>query len=263
LKWDTCIFSAMRDLTLSYIPQDTIFNLQEFSGFIRTAAPSLQRLAIVGSSPRSSSPDWHLKHSVEAILPLQVYLPRLQELRLEALDLLDIQMFIPLLHSPHLRKLTLSRISRGMERKSGHHVNIESWRNTQWRPDLNYVDQLECSDVEFEGGLFQAICRAAPGIKKLILKGESTNSILEFLTPQPLFMLPDEDIPFPWLQRLEVHEASAEIVRTFVEFRTSTLREVKGTILNSKKVKRSADGLDAVRQLGWEHNDSIHVALRP
>jgi hypothetical protein len=41
------------------------------------------------------------------------------------------------------------------------------------------------------------------------------------------------------------------------------LREVKGSIINDRKVKKSSDGLEAVKQLGWQHHDSIHVALRP
>lgn len=269
LKWESCVFSEMRDCTLSWIPADTVYKIPELAHLLRLASPCLQRLSIIASPARPRG-DGDVNNILRRVLPYQVSLPRMQELRLESLDLIDVQTLFPLFQTPSLRKLILTKIVRG----SGKTSDLAAWRATDWRPDLDYLEHLECTDLDVEGGrngaglkLFEAVARSAPNIRRLSIRGASASAILEFLTPELLLMLPDEDILLPNLERLEVHDTSAETVRAFVESRTSNghtkLREVTGSIQNEKKMKRSASGREAVQQLGWEHNDAIHVALRP
>ncbi|KAG8900247.1 hypothetical protein FRB99_006178 [Tulasnella sp. 403] len=260
LRWDTCAFTGLRELTFSNLTRETIYTLESFSRLIGFAAPCLQRLSIIGS-PVAGITDWDVGTLLQRVLPLQIALPKMLELRLESLDVLDVLTFILLLHTPYLRKLTLSKISRGSGRKA---VDLDVLKRSPWQPDLGQLEHLACHNVDFQGGLFQSLCRAAPDVKRLDVRGVSANAILEYLTPEPLLMLPEEEIPLlPRLERLDVHDATGDIVKAFVGPRTASLREVTGTIMNERRFKRPAQGVDAVKQLGWEHNEAIHVTVNP
>lgn len=270
LRWDTCIFSAMRELTLVRIPKEHIPNVHQFARMVEAAAPSLQRLTVVGSGPKpvhaNNSPRRH--HTATAPpAPTQVILSRLAEMRLEEFDGREIKTLVNLLVTPGLRRLTLARISDDA-------MDHDQDTNTEpdWRPQaLSYLSDLTLSSVPLWTGLFQMVCRAAPNILRLHVNGggDITNSVLSYLTPNMLLLLPDEEqLYLPRLAVLEMDEASADTVRSFIDSRTGpggTLREVKGSILNEMRIKSKGvlRGEEAVRHLGWNKNANIQVAIQP
>lgn len=271
LKWDACMFEQMRDLTLSWIPDDTVFTVREVARFLSVAAPTLQRLTVIGTKPATPPGASPTKAPTLAqVLPFQVTFPRMAELRLEAMELEDVQTFISIVHAPHLRKLSLSKVIRGPPVHSSQGETLryfDMWKAAgQWRPDLSRLEHLECADLELDtaGSLFLAICQAARNVRKFTVRGKSSaNAILESLTPEPMLMLPEEEALLPKIERLEVHDAHSETVRGFLESRTDRLREVKGSIVNDRRLKKSVVGADAVRQLGWDHNERIKVSINP
>jgi len=262
LRWDTCVMPGLRELTLSGVPYEHVPNVVQFSRMMDIACPSLQRLTIVGAGPKplpmSGSP-FNRKNTAR-----QVLLPRLMELRLEDLDVGEIRTLVSLLATPLLRKLTVAKIDEDEDMDES---LSSGWSRTEWRTQqLPHLSDLTYVDVPISSGLFQIVCRAAPNITHLHVRGEATNAILQYLTPEPLLMLPEEDMLFlPRLMVLEMDEASAETVRAFIDARTATLREVKGSILNETRLKSRGvlSGDDAVRHLGWQRNGNIHVSIQP
>jgi len=271
LRWDTCVFPALRELTLAGVPEDHVPSTAQFSRMMEIAAPSLQRLTVTGVGPRPVSPSsgesprqqLNRKHAGR-----QVVLPRLAELRLEDMKVGEIRTLVSLLATPVLRRLTLAHVDGDEDMAmsspgSGNHPTHEpEWRAHQ----LSCLADLAFVEVPLSTGLFQAVCRAAPNITRLHVRGEATNAVLQYLTPEPLLMLPDEEELFlPRLTSLEMDVASADTVRAFIDARTATLREVKGSILNEARLKSRGvlTGDEAVRHLGWERNRNIHVAIQP
>ncbi|KAG9010369.1 hypothetical protein FRB93_004208 [Tulasnella sp. JGI-2019a] len=267
LRWDTCVFSGLKELTLSRVPHEHVPNVAQFSRMMEVSAPGLQRLTIVGAGPRpmpSNNTPMTPQHSKGRNTGYQVTLPRLLELRLEDLEVGEIRTLVSLLTTPALRKLALAKID-----DDDHMEDMERGiaPNTEWQPQqLPYLTDLIYVDVPVTSDLFQIICRAGPNISRLHIRGEATNAILQYLTPEPLLLMPGEEEMFlPRLSALEMDEASAETVRAFIDARTTTLREVKGSILNERRIKSKGvlSGDDAVRHLGWQRNSNIHVAIQP
>ncbi|KAG8864650.1 hypothetical protein FRB96_005154 [Tulasnella sp. 330] len=265
LRWDTCVFPGLRELTLARIPHEHVPNVAQFSRMMDISASGLQRLTVVGAGPRPM-PAVHNHAASPSRAPQQqamykITLPRLLELRLEDLEVGEIRTLVSLLATPALRKLALAKIDDDDDMDG----SIAS--DAEWRPQqLPYLSDLTYIDVPTSSGLFQIICQAAPNISRLQIRGEATNSILQYLTPEPLLLMPGEEEMFlPRLSALEMDEASAETVRAFIDARTTTLREVKGSILNERRIKSKGvlSGDDAVRHLGWQRNSNIHVAIQP
>lgn len=272
LRWDTCAFPGLRELTLARVPHEHVPNVAQFSRMMDASASGLQRLTIVGAGPRPMPmpPAHNLASSPDP--PRQVTLPRLLELRLEDLEVGEIRTLVSLLATPALRKLALAKIDDDDDDDDMEGGSIIIASDAEWRPQqLPHLHDLTYIDVPARSGLFQIICHAAPNISRLQIRGDgdgagATDAILRYLTPEPLLLMPGEEEMFlPRLAAVEMDEASAETVRAFIDARTTTLREVRGSILNERRIKSRGvlSGDDAVRHLGWQRNSNIHVAIQP
>ncbi|KAG8933838.1 hypothetical protein FRC03_004944 [Tulasnella sp. 419] len=273
LDWASSSYSSLTDLSLSFLPLQMRPTLKELSKFLSDTSETLRSLTFIGTVVGMVRSESGIS-SVARGLASRTCLPVLEHLMFEDVPLSEVFSLFPLIDAPELQSITIVKAEGSPNWKHYVDATAPPWERNQWNPFFSSVTYMAFHDVASSTGLYQSLCRACPGTQIIEIRGPYTEPSVQFLTPNPMMMLPGEEMICPVLHELVVDEVPVELIRAFVETRkhVTPLRSVSATVdggsvkktnamspagTSDRKKRFTASGKEALKRLGWEHDSAL------